>query len=72
MWNRTWLEMDKKLCNNRNIKAYGAVPNTNPVTYQVTSQTTWATFPVVTLSINYNIKYLENTKQGFKRKMEQI
>ena len=40
------------------------------------TQTTSATFqinnakiyvPVVTLSINHNIKFLENTKQGFKR-----
>ena len=45
------------------------VPNTNPVEYQVTSQTTSARFqinnvklyvPVVSLSINVNIKFLEN------------
>ena len=50
-------------------------PNTSPVQYQVTSQTNSATFqmnnaklyvPVVTLSINSNIKFLENIKQGFK------
>ena len=53
-----------------------AVPNTNAVVYQVTAQTTSATFQinnakvyvsVVTLSINYNIKFLENIKPGFKR-----
>ena len=34
-----------------------------------TFQTNNATFdvPVVTLIINYNIKFLENIKQGFKR-----
>ena len=34
-----------------------------------TFQTNNATFdvPVVTLTINYNIKFLENIKQGFKR-----
>ena len=51
-------------------------PNVNPVVYQVTSQTTSAIFqinnaklyvPVVTLSINDNIRFLENIKQGFKR-----
>ena len=54
----------------------GAVPNTNRVRYQVTSQTTGATFqinntklyiPVVTLSINDKIKFLENIKQRCKR-----
>ena len=53
-----------------------AVPNTNAVVYQVIAQTTSATFQinnakvyvsVVTLSINYNIKFLENIKPGFKR-----
>ena len=57
-------------------RTYGAVPNTNTVRYQVTSQTTSATFrinnpklyaPVVNLSINDNIKFLENIKQRFKR-----
>ena len=57
-------------------KTYGAVPNTNPVRYQVTSQKARATLqisntklyvPVVTLSINDNIKFLQNIKQGFKR-----
>ena len=51
-------------------------PNVDPVMYQVISQTTNATFqinnaklyvPVVTSSINDNIKFLENIKQGFKR-----
>ena len=57
-------------------KTYGSVPNTNPVRYQVTSQKARATLqisntklyvPVVTLSINDNIKLLQNIKQGFKR-----
>ena len=51
-------------------------PNTDPVVYELKSQTTTATFqinnaklnvPVVTLSVNNNIKFLENMKQGFKR-----
>ena len=51
-------------------------PNANLVVYQVKSQTTSATFqinnvklsvPGVTLSINDNVKFLENIKQGFKR-----
>ena len=51
-------------------------PNANPVVYQLTSRTTGATFlvnsakfyvPVVTLSINDNIKFLKNIKHGFKR-----
>ena len=54
----------------------GAVPNTNRVRYQVTSQTTGAAFqinntkvyiPVVFLSINDKIKFLENIKQECKR-----
>ena len=57
-------------------RTYGAVPDTNPDRYQVTSQTTGETFqinnakpytPVVAFSINDNIKFLENLKQGFKR-----
>ena len=51
-------------------------PNANPVVYQLTSRTAGAKFlvnsakfyvPVVTLSINDNIKFLKNIKQGFKR-----
>ena len=51
--------------------------NSNPlVEAREATQTTKATFqinnaklymPVVTLSINGNIKFLENIKQGFKR-----
>ena len=57
------------------LKTYVVIPNTNPFRYQVTSQTTGATFqinnaklydPVVTLCINDNNKFLENIKQGFK------
>ena len=55
-----------------------AVSNPDLVEYEVVTQTTRATFqinnvtlyvPVVTLSINVNIKFLGNTKQGFKRKI---
>ena len=51
-------------------------PNANPVVYEVVTVTNKAIFqinnarlyvPVVTLSINDNIKFLENLKQGFKR-----
>ena len=51
-------------------------PNADPVVYEVVTETTGATFqinnaklyvPVVTLSINDDIKILENIKQGFKR-----
>ena len=51
-------------------------PNANPVVYEVATATNKAIFqinnarlyvPVVTLSINDNIKFLENLKQGFKR-----
>ena len=51
-------------------------PNANPVVYEVATARTKAIFqinnaklyvPVVTLSINDNIKFLENLKQGFKR-----
>ena len=58
------------------LRTYGAVPNTNPLRYQVTSQATGATFQIIilnfmylfaTFSINDNIKFLENIKQEFKR-----
>ena len=51
-------------------------PNADSVVYQVETATTRATFqinnaklyvPVITLSINGNIKFLENIKQGLKR-----
>ena len=51
-------------------------PNTDPVVYELVPATTRAAFqinngrfnvPNVTLSINDNIKFLENIKQGFKR-----
>ena len=51
-------------------------PNAGPVEYQVVKQTAEATFqinnaklyvPIAPLSINDNIKFLENIKQGFKR-----
>ena len=58
------------------LRTFRAVPNTNPIWYEATSQTTSATFqinnaklyvPVVTLSTDDNIKFLENIKQRFKR-----
>ena len=51
-------------------------PNADPVVYEMATATTGAIFqinnvkvyvPVVTLSINDNIKFLENIKHGFKR-----
>ena len=59
-------------------RTFRAVSNTDLVEYEVVTQTTRATFqinnvtlyvPLVTLSINVNIKFLGNTKQGFKRKI---
>ena len=57
-------------------KTSRAVSNTNPVRYEVVITTNNATFqinnvksfvPIFTLSINDNIKFLENIKQGFKK-----
>ena len=57
-------------------RTYGEIPNTNLVKNQVASQITEAIFqinnvklyvPVVTLSINGNVSFLEIIKQGFKR-----
>ena len=57
-------------------RTFRAVPNSDPVAYEVATQKTSATFqinniklyvPVVTLSINNNMKFLENLKQGFKK-----
>ena len=58
-------------------RTFGAIdPNTEPVVYELVTATTRAAFqinnarsnvPDVTLSINDNIKFLENIKQGFKR-----
>ena len=69
--------MDKKMCNIRNIQNIRVDnPNADPVEYEVIIQTTEAIFQihnvklyvlVVMLSINNNIKLLENIKQGFKR-----
>ena len=56
-------------------RTFRAVPNTDPVDDQVTTATTSATCqinnvtlyaPVVTFSINDNIKFLGNIKQGFR------
>ena len=69
--------MDKKMYNIRNIQNIRVDnPNADPVECEVIIQTTEATFQihnvklyvlVVMLSINNNIKLLENIKQGFKR-----
>ena len=59
-------------------RTFRAVPNADLVEYEVVTATTGATFQinnaklyvtVVTLSINDNIKFLENIKQGVKRKI---
>ena len=65
------------MCNIRNIQNIRVDnPNADPVEYEVIIQKTEATFQihnvklyvlVVMLSINNNIKLLENIKQGFKR-----
>ena len=56
-------------------RTYRAVPNTNPIRYQVTSETTREIIqinnakinvPIVILPVN-DIIFLENIKQGFKR-----
>ena len=69
------LKWKKKLCKTETSRTFGAAPNNNPVRYEVTSQTTRATFQInnakiyvslVTLSINDNIKFLEDVKQGFQ------
>ena len=74
------IELDLKWIKNCVIseisRTFRAVnPNANPVGYQVETATTGATFQiknakiyvsVVTLSINDNVKFLENIKQGFK------
>ena len=53
-----------------------AVPNTDPVRCEVTTTINSATFqinnaklyvPVVTLSVNNNVNFLENIERGFKR-----
>ena len=44
---------------------YGLVTETTEVSFQINDMKLYV--PVVTLSYNDNIKFLENTKQGFKR-----
>ena len=68
------LKWTKNCVTSEKSRTFRAVPNTDPAEYQVVTATTGATFqinnarlPVVTLSINDNIKFLENIKQGFKR-----
>ena len=62
-------------------KTFVAVdPNADPVVYEFVKATTGVTFqinnaklyvPDVNLSVNDNIKFLENIKQGFKRTISQ-
>ena len=69
--------MSKECIRTEVSRTFGAVdPNTDPVVYELVTATTRAAFqinnarsnvPDVTLSINDNIKFLENIKQGFKR-----
>ena len=75
------IELDLKWIKNYLIseisRTFRAVdPNAEEVEYEVVTATTGGTFqlnnakhyvPVVPLSINDNIKFLENIKQGFKR-----
>ena len=74
------IELDLRWARNSVIydisRTFRVVPNANPVGYEVATQTTSGTFqinnvklyvPVVTLSNNDNIKFLEKIKQGFKR-----
>ena len=51
--------MDKRLCIDRTNN------NTTGVNFVITSTKLYV--PIVTLSVNYNIRFLENIKQGFKR-----
>ena len=44
---------------------YGLVTETTEVSFQINDMNLYV--PVVTLSYNDNIKFLENTKQGFKK-----
>ena len=70
------LKWTKKILISEILRTSRAIPSTDPAEYESVTATTGATFqinnaklyvPVVTLSINDNIKFLENIKQGFKR-----
>ena len=70
-WTKKWVISQVS----RTVRAVD--PNADPVEYEVEKATTGATFQinnaepyvlVVTLSMNDNIKFLENIKQGFERK----
>ena len=69
-------EIELDLSWSRNCVTTEILRTYNPVWCEVTLQATSGTFqinntklyvPVATLSINDNIKFLENIKQGFKR-----
>ena len=64
----------KKICNVWSVKntssswlstCAASGKGTTEAAFQINSTTLYV--PVVTLSINYNIKSLKNTKQGFQR-----
>ena len=75
------IELDLKWTKNCVISEISRIfravdPNANPVVYELATTTTGAIFqinnaklyvPVVTLSINDNIKFLDNIKQGLKK-----
>ena len=59
-------------------RTFRVIPNFDRIGYEVVTQTTSAKFqinnvklyvPVFTLSINDNITFLQNIKQGFKRRI---
>ena len=76
-----WIELDLRWTRSCVISEVSIIfrevdPNAHPVEYEVATLRIGATcqinnaklyVPVVTLSINGNIKFLENEKQGFKR-----
>ena len=50
---------------NANLVEYGLVTTKTGATFQINNAKVYV--PLVTLSINDNIKFLENIRQGFKR-----
>ena len=72
LWSKKFIILE--ICRTPGVPAY---PNTNPpnppLPSALTSDTIFQTnsakiyVPVVTLSVNNNIKFLPNIKQGFKR-----
>ena len=70
--------MNKMLYNSWSIKKFGSLPDINLDRHQTTSKSSVATYQinnvqhyvsVITLSVNDNIKLLENIKEGFKKKI---